>query len=327
MSSDGLWWSQNQNGSVSYIHLPVDYRMFLPVQRGGIPLLFTIQAMGEGHQCGNLPKRLWIKTLVLFVLTSTCAGACDVYPPSHMVWEVATYPPPSTLWVLHETFDIDVRPARKKHIVWSFILCAFTKRSTNSVKGREFAQDDAINELLQNINGSTKQLSLEMWRLPISMNSSFSVANIPPQGSTRRLSLQFWESFVPGLILDASTYRVPSVPSDGSIQHIQQKMGVASVIEPVNLRRATDSMKKPKVVETQSPGDQNLQEYNAWAVPKFEGTKQTNAEVVSSWEIKQLYANPQVTWYILISLIDNLTRIQQKKWCGSKRPMIEGAPC
>jgi len=73
--------------------------------------------------------------------------------------------------------------------------------------------------------------------------------------------------------LDASTYRVPSVPSDANIQHIQQKMGVASVIEPVNLRHATDSMKKPKVVETQSPGDQNLQEYNAWVVPKFEGTK------------------------------------------------------
>lgn len=97
--------------------------------------------------------------------------------------------------------------------------------------------------------------------------------------------------------MDASTYWVPSVPlvpSVGSIQHTQ-KMGVASVIEPVNLRHATDSMKKPKVVETQSPGDQNLQKYNAWAVPKFEGTKKTNAEVVSSWEIKQLYANPQVT--------------------------------
>ena len=193
-------------------------------------------------------------------------------------------------------------------------------------EGRKFAQDDAINEL-QNINGSTKQLSSEMWRLPISMHSSFSVATIPPQGSTRAFPSSFERLIInpfpriwntqcksPGLILDASTYRVPSVPSVpsvGSIQHTQ-KMGVASVIEPVNLRHATDSMKKPKVAETQSPGDQNLQEYNAWAVPKFEGTKKTNAEVVSSWEIKQLYANPQVTWYILISLIDKLTRVQQK---------------
>lgn len=57
-------------------------------------------------------------------------------------------------------------------------------------EGREFAQDDAINEL-QNINGSTKQLSSEMWRLPISMHSSFSVATIPPQGSTGAFPLQF----------------------------------------------------------------------------------------------------------------------------------------
>ena len=166
-----------------------------------------------------------------------------------------------------------------------------------------------------------------MWRLPISMNSSFSVANIPPQEINPA-------PFPPVLRVIHPWFDIGCFNISGSIgptwceySTYSTKNGScfshwASKSSPRNrLHEETESCRNSKPRWSKPPGVQCLGSAEVW------GNQKTNAEVVSSWEIKQLYANPQVTWYILISLIEKLTRIQQKKWCGSKRPMINGAPC